>query len=230
MDFNLPAPPGFRGFDPVVPMTMYQRHLPHWRQDGATYFVTFHTADALPKSVFEFRRRLLAEWQRQHPLPWSDEVWREYARTILETVERNLDEGYGACHLRAFTCRSTLEELMTERDSSRCAVGCWVVMPNHVHALLQPALPHTLERILQRWKSQSAIAINAAAQRTGRVWQQESYDRIVRDEEHLWRVVQYIGRNPSQANLPAGSWSRWMNPDWEAVGWRFVDVAGKPTP
>ena len=39
--FNLDAPPGFRGLHPDIPVTMYERHLPHWRQDGATYFVTF---------------------------------------------------------------------------------------------------------------------------------------------------------------------------------------------
>src|SRR4051794_6353839 len=37
--WNLPAPPGFQGLHPHKPLTVYVRHLPHWRQDGATYFV-----------------------------------------------------------------------------------------------------------------------------------------------------------------------------------------------
>src|SRR5258707_12522120 len=44
--WNLPPPPGFQGLHPDKPVTAYQRHLPHWRQDGATYFVTFRLADA----------------------------------------------------------------------------------------------------------------------------------------------------------------------------------------
>ena len=46
---NLETPPGFRGLHPDVPVTVYYRHLPHWRQDGATYFVTFRLDDALPQ-------------------------------------------------------------------------------------------------------------------------------------------------------------------------------------
>ena len=57
----------------------------------------------------------------------------------------------------------------------------------------------------------------------GSLWQQESFDRIVRDEEHLWRVIQYIGRNPAKAGLPRTQWNRWIDPNWEALGWRFVD-------
>lgn len=53
------------------------------------------------------------------------------------------------------------------------------------------------------------------------MWQEESYDRIVRDEEHLWRCVQYIGRNPQQAGLPADQWRRWIDPRWEQAGWGF---------
>src|SRR5438270_11212711 len=65
--WNLPAPPGFQGLDPDKPVTVYQRHLPHWRQDGATYFVTFRLADALPQSKLDELAELQAAWERQHP-------------------------------------------------------------------------------------------------------------------------------------------------------------------
>jgi hypothetical protein len=45
--WNRPAPPGFQGLHPDIPVTFYYRHLPHWRQDGATYFVTFRLAEHL---------------------------------------------------------------------------------------------------------------------------------------------------------------------------------------
>jgi hypothetical protein len=51
--WNLPPPPGFQGLHPDQPITVYQRHLPHWRQDGATYFVTFRLADSLPQSKLD---------------------------------------------------------------------------------------------------------------------------------------------------------------------------------
>ena len=47
--WNREAPPGFQGLHSDIPVTFYYRHLPHWRQDGATYFVTFRLADSLPQ-------------------------------------------------------------------------------------------------------------------------------------------------------------------------------------
>lgn len=48
--WNLSAPPEFQGLRDDLPLTVYFRHLPHWRQEGATYFVTFRLIDALPKA------------------------------------------------------------------------------------------------------------------------------------------------------------------------------------
>ncbi|MDH3718696.1 MAG: hypothetical protein OES79_11305, partial [Planctomycetota bacterium] len=48
MTFNLEPPPGFRGLHPDLLIEIYIRTLPHWRQKGATYFVTFNLSDALP--------------------------------------------------------------------------------------------------------------------------------------------------------------------------------------
>jgi hypothetical protein len=49
----------------------------------------------------------------------------------------------------------------------------------------------------------------------------EVYDRIIRDEEHLYRVVQYIGANPRRAGIAPELWHRWINPVWQSVGWDF---------
>jgi hypothetical protein len=57
--------------------------------------------------------------------------------------------------------------------------------------------------------------------KTGVLWQDESYDRIVRDEEHLWRCLQYIGSNPRKIGLTNAEYRLWVNPDWEAIGWTF---------
>jgi hypothetical protein len=58
-------------------------------------------------------------------------------------------------------------------------------------------------------------------QRTGELWQQESYDRIIRDEVHLYRVIQYIGRNPKNAGRSNESCRLWLDPTWEKPGWGF---------
>ena len=78
--FNLPPPTGFRGLNPDLPITVYHRHLPHWRQEGATYFATFRLADALPQEKLQFLKRLRDEWERTHPPLRSEEDWKAYAR------------------------------------------------------------------------------------------------------------------------------------------------------
>ena len=74
--FNLPPPPGFRGLDENLPLTFYTRNLPHWRQKGATYAVTFRLNDALPQSKLQELKRHRARWEQQHPEPRSERDWK----------------------------------------------------------------------------------------------------------------------------------------------------------
>jgi putative transposase len=223
--FNLPPPPGFRGLDPDVPITGYYRHLPHWRQDGATYFVTFRLADALPQERSEFLKRLRDEWERTHPPPPSEEAWKAYAREFTNSAERWLDEGAGACHFREQRWCEDLAQRLHHFQHQRYFLACRAIMPNHCHALIQPFAGHELEDLLGAMKGVTARHINLALGTTGALWAEECYDRIVRDEEHLWRVIQYIGRNPRMCGLGTEvAWRRWIHPEWEAVGWRFFDV------
>jgi hypothetical protein len=41
----------FTPFDKSRPASIYTRSLPHWQQEGATYFVTFRLAGSLPQEV-----------------------------------------------------------------------------------------------------------------------------------------------------------------------------------
>ncbi|MCA9226692.1 MAG: transposase [Planctomycetales bacterium] len=108
-------------------------------------------------------------------------------------------------------------------QNARHITNCFVVMPNHVHVVIRPINGFELEDCLQRIKQYVSLQVNRATGRGGPLWEEESYDRIVRDEEHLWNVVQYIGRNPKKAGIPSDQWVRWIHPDWQAVGWDFVD-------
>jgi hypothetical protein len=66
--WNLTAPPGFRGLRSDEGVTVYVRHLPHWRQRGATYFVTFRLADSLSQAKLRELAAWRDQWWRQHPL------------------------------------------------------------------------------------------------------------------------------------------------------------------
>src|SRR4051812_1853468 len=72
---NLPTPPGFECLNSEKPITFYMRHLPHWRQAGATYFVTFRQADSLSQEVLLELRELKQQWERRHPLLQPESKW-----------------------------------------------------------------------------------------------------------------------------------------------------------
>ena len=221
---NLASPPAFRGLDPDIPITIYHRNLPHWRRSGATYFVTFRLGDSLPRIKLDYLRRLRDHWMMMHPSPRTEEVWKDYARTVLLHPEKWLDEGHGACHFKSQKLAFELRDSFMRFQGSRYFLSCWVIMQNHCHMVIRPSAEWSLEDLLQGIKGASARQVNSAVGRKGALWQDESFDHIVRDEEHLWRVVQYIGRNLRKANLAHEGWRRWLHPEWEAAGWRFVDI------
>ena len=99
-------------------------------------------------------------------------------------------------------------------------------MPNHVHVLARPYsdADYPLEKLVQGWKGFSANAIGKILAEAPRpFWQDEYFDRIVRDEEHLWRSLQYIGSNAQRANLVVESCPRYVCESWRAAGWVFQD-------
>ncbi|KKI99865.1 REP-associated tyrosine transposase [Prochlorothrix hollandica] len=84
----------------------------------------------------------------------------------------------------------------------------FVVMPDHVHLLLQP-LPKTelafwsLSEILHSIKSYTSRQVPKVMQHMGTVWQPERYDRIIRDRQEFETYWNYIYQNPVKAGLAA---------------------------
>jgi putative transposase len=222
--FNKPAPPRFRGIHPDLPVRMYSRRLPHWRQDGVTYAVTFRQADSIPQKHLQALKRWRAVWESRHPEPRSEADWKQYAQEISNKSDRWLDEGFGSCVFRDPRLANIMSDSLVHFQDQRYFTSCFVVMPNHVHAVIKPFDGYDLESLLQRMKIYVAIRVNKSLERSCELWEEESYDRMIRNEEHLWNIVQYIGRNPRKANLPVGQWVRWIHPDWKAAGWDFIDA------
>ena len=214
-------PPGFAGLHPDRRSTVYTRHLPHWRQAGATYFVTCRLADALPQAKQNELQSLRSHWEFTHPEPRSEQDWENYAREFTRRTEAWLDQGHGACHFREPRWANDLRDRLHHFQEQRYHLSCWVIMPNHCHLVIRPFVGHDLEQLLGAMKGVTAKHIHDALGGSGELWQQESFDRIIRDVEHLDRVIQYIGRNPMQSHLPRESWHRWIDPTWQAAGWDF---------
>ena len=182
-------------------------YLPHWTKKGATYSVTFRLADAVPKSVAEAwrsERDRLADLKLKRVLSSKEEF--EYKRLLSEQVERYLDAGKGSCALQNHAAAKIIYESMLHFDLERYSLFASCVMPNHVHALVQPSETHDLESILHSWKSFSANKINKLLKRSGELWQDEYYDHLIRNASDFDRVRKYILENPSKAKLRDWPW------------------------
>jgi REP element-mobilizing transposase RayT len=172
------------------------KYLPHLRQPGAIYFVTFRTADSIPAPVIAQWTRERQKWLSTHPEPHDDAIRREYHRRFTERMHRFLDECHGACPFRDRCARDVVEAALLFRDGSDYALDQYVIMPNHVHVLVSPTGANELSDISGTWKRVSAHRLNKLLGRRGEFWQQENWDHVVRKPEYLERFQEYIAENP----------------------------------
>jgi hypothetical protein len=183
-------------FDSEADFQVYRRKLPHWRQAGVTYFVTFRLADSLPTQKLATLKEEKKRWLALNPPPHKESQIKEYHRNFSQPIHEWLDAGYGSCVLVQPEVFRLVNRSLSFFNGQRYVLGEHVVMPNHVHALVRPLANHDLDRILHSWKSFSANQINKLIGSHGPVWHRESFDHIVRTASQLARIEQYIRDNP----------------------------------
>ncbi|HKW64566.1 MAG TPA: transposase [Candidatus Acidoferrum sp.] len=168
------------------PMTYYERNLPHWLPEGRTIFVTWRLLGSLPQHVVELLRGS------------DDRSGRQFAR-----AERFLDKAdSGPLWLRVPEIADRVEAciLRGARELGQYGVVAYVVMPNHVHLLIEPRA--SLKRITGGIKGVSAYEANRILGRRGKpFWQGESFDHWVRTPGEYEKIRSYIENNPVKAGL-----------------------------
>jgi REP element-mobilizing transposase RayT len=161
-----------------------RRYLPHFDSPGVVQMITFRLADALPVGI-------LAEVSREA----ADAADR---RARIEAV---LDAGRGSCSLGDPLVAQTIQNALLYFDSERYRLIAWVVMPNHVHTIIEAMLGYSISDIVHSWKSFTAKEANRLLGQTGEFWQPDYYDCAIRDERHLTSAIRYIHENPYKAGL-----------------------------
>ena len=203
----------FAPMDDLPPMRKRMgRSLPHWTQDGRPNFVTMRLGDALPETVVQGykddileRIAILERIQGRRATP---EERSEIRRRCAGRVERYLDAGHGECLFRHPEAARIVQRSIQMYAGTRYDLDAWCVMPSHAHLVLTPFHGWKLEKITYDLKHGSSRLINRALERKGIVWQNESFDHLVRSDEHLGRFQRYVLANPAQAGLK----------DWGFVG------------
>jgi putative transposase len=80
------------------------------------------------------------------------------------------------------------------------------VMPDHVHVILRARDGVSLSRITKGIKGVTARLINSRRGRWGPLWQDESYDRIIRDDKEMEEKLGYIFKNAPKRGLCDDGW------------------------
>jgi len=195
-------------FDAATPVAHLQGNLPHWRQDGTTYFITFRLGDSLPRKKLEQWTKERDAWLAENPKPVAEKVdatpssrlaeWqKEYRALFTERIEQWLDAGSGSCLLKDAPTRRLVCDTLDKRNGTQYRLHGYVVMPNHVHVLVSPLGEQRLSKIVQSWKSISSRKIKKLMGLDGAIWQKESFDHIVRSSESLEKFKRYIAENPA---------------------------------
>jgi len=178
-------------------MTYYERNLPHWHPAGCAIFITWRLAGTLPET-------LLGKL-RNSPEPAN----RKFA-----LVDCELDRAaYGPRWLAETEIANAVQQsiLKGAMELQHYELLAYVIMPNHVHLLVDPRMP--IERITRGIKGTTGHVANSVLGRKGlRFWQDESFDHWIRKPAEGEKIIRHIENNPVKARLVtnAGDW-RWAS-------------------
>jgi REP element-mobilizing transposase RayT len=129
---------------------------------------------------------------------------------LVTTVTQNRLPLFADFHL----ARLVIRELRACDEAGLCTTLAFVLMPDHLHWLLQ-LTSATLPDLLGRYKSLSGRTINRSRNTSGKsIWQAGFHDHAIRDGEDLQHIARYIVANPVRAGL-VGSVREYSH--WDAV-------------
>jgi alanyl-tRNA synthetase/REP element-mobilizing transposase RayT len=130
-------------------------------------------------------------------LPHFERPWAKYM-VSFSTHERR--------QLSAAARDAVLKCLLFGHEGHRYQLYAACVMPDHVHFLFEPQIKEqdkegkpvfwSLVELLRSIKSFTAHEINTLEKTSGQVWENESFDRMIRGDADLEEKFHYICRNP----------------------------------
>jgi REP element-mobilizing transposase RayT len=167
-------------------MSYYERTLPHWQPEGRDLFLTWRLSGTLPAKVMAALRASKTK-----------EMGKRFRECDLELDKSSS----GPLWLKDPQVASVVvKEIEKVADGGLCRVHAWVVMPNHVHLMIEPRV--AMAEITRAIKGSTARQANLLLGRTGKYfWQDESFDHLIRNETEFAKVKKYIERNPVAAGL-----------------------------
>lgn len=205
-------------FDPNDDLLITQRGLPHWAQDGRVVFITWRMNDSLPVEVLNTWRAQRTSWLAQRNIDPQIPGWKkqlhalppaevaEFHETFTESWHQLLDQGHGSCALREPKCAAIVRDSLLHFDGDRYQMHSFVIMPNHLHLLVTFSDREAMLAQCESWKRFTGTQLNRLLGTTGRFWQQDAFDHLVRHQAQYHRLLRYLAENPIKARLNPGEY------------------------
>ena len=202
----------------------YRRNLPHIQPPGATFFVTFHLAGSVPRTVLQQWKTEKCQLEAVADITFEQKQEHcKWKRQWFQKFEKTLDNAQsGPLWLKDERIAKEVAESLHYRDGKVYRLDAYCIMANHVHVVFAPLAIqssgeaqtnslryNTLASIMQSLKGYTAWKANRLLGRSGAFWHHESYDHSVRNTSEWQRVVTYILNNPVKAGL-IKDWKGWQ--------------------
>ncbi len=121
-----------------TPKSVTHGDLPHWHMGNAFVFITFRLADSLPVESLRPCKALERQWNEIfNANPTNDTLRNQYYKERAELVNNLLDQSLGSCILKDESIRQIVVNAIHYFDNKRYHVCDYVIMPNHVHMLIE---------------------------------------------------------------------------------------------
>jgi len=176
----------------------HRRNLPHLYFNDGIYFITSRLINSIPMEKLE---QLKNE---------TKNISDEKQKRLFKKYDVLMDSGeYGEKYLKNPKCAEIVKDTLHYPDGKEYKLICYCIMPNHFHMVFELLQNNKgISKIMQSIKRISARDCNTILSRSGAFWQDESFDRWVRDEKELYFVIRYVLLNPVTAGL-VSDWKDW---------------------
>jgi putative transposase len=204
----------------------YRRNLPHFFPNGERFFITSCLKGSIPQEIIKTLQMESDAIKNRIKLNYKHDVLlcnlelSKAQKLHFGRIDKHLDNYDGGFHwLKQPEIAQIIMDAFQYQNGKSYDLLAYTVMSNHFHLLFDTANydihPTNIMFSMKRFTSrQSNILLN----RTGiPFWQEESHDRFVRDDDELFRIINYILQNPVKANI-VSDWKdypyTWLKPDF----------------
>jgi len=197
-------------------------HCPHYQLSEGITFITWRLAFTLPKHIIDLFREIT-------------ETDSDIAKGIIQPHKPvsyllgkfwEYDQALGNFQQPGFSLNDPiLAEIVTNAfhyfNGTKYDLHAYCVMSNHIHLVIgakknEQGSYFLMSSVVQSLKRYTANQINKALGKTGQIWDDYYFDRIIRDYEDYRNVINYTLNNPVKAGIVDDS-SKWkdcyFNPD-----------------